>query len=48
VVWRHDFPWFGRGWVQFVLDRAGTVVELKMDVPNEDFWFNELEFRKRD
>ena len=47
VAWRHDFPWFGRGWVQFVLDRAGRVVELKMDVPNEDFWFDELEFRRR-
>ncbi|MBE0595029.1 MAG: serine hydrolase [Gemmatimonadales bacterium] len=48
VVWRHEFPWFGRGWVQFVLDRTGRVVELRMDVPNEDFWFNELEFKKRD
>lgn len=48
VAWRHDFPWFGRGWVQFVLDRGGSVVELKVDVPNEDFWFHELEFRKRD
>ena len=47
VVWRHDFPWFGRGWVQFVLDRDGKVQELKMDVPNEDFWFEELEFKRR-
>ena len=47
LVWRHDFPWFGRGWVQFVFDRAGRVVALKLDVPNEDFWFNELEFKRR-
>lgn len=46
IEWREAFPWFGRGWAQFVLDRTGQVVELKLDVPNEDFWFNELEFSK--
>jgi hypothetical protein len=24
------------------------VTEFKMDVPNQDFWFDELEFKKRD
>jgi len=48
LEWRHEFPWFGRGWAQFVLDRTGNVVEMKLDVPNKDFWFTELEFRKRD
>ncbi len=47
VTWRHEFPWFGRGWVQFVIDRTGDVVAMKIDVPNEDFWFTELEFTKR-
>lgn len=47
LTWRHEFPWFGRGWVQFVMDRTGEVVAMTIDVPNEDFWFTELEFTKR-
>jgi hypothetical protein len=47
IEWRHEFPWFDHGWVQFVLDRNGDVAELKLDVPNEDFWFTELEFKRR-
>jgi CubicO group peptidase (beta-lactamase class C family) len=47
IEWRHEFPWFDRGWAQFALDRTGNVEEMKLDIPNEDFWFTELEFRKR-
>lgn len=47
VEWRNRFPWFGRGTVQFILDAAGQPVEMKVDVPNDDFWFNELEFVRR-
>jgi CubicO group peptidase (beta-lactamase class C family) len=47
VQWRTPFPWFGKGKVQFLLDDAGRVVEFKIDVPNEDFWFTELEFKKK-
>jgi len=47
VKWRSAFPWFGKGKVQFLLDNAGQVTELKVDVPNEDFWFDELEFKKK-
>ena len=47
VQWRHDFPWFGKGTVQFIMDNMGNVIEMKIDVPNEDFWFTELEFKKR-
>lgn len=47
VEWRNRFPWFGQGTVQFILDVAGEPVEMKVDVPNEDFWFNELEFLRR-
>jgi len=48
IQWRHEFPWFDDGWAQFVLNRNGKVVEMKLDVPNEDFWFDELEFRRRE
>jgi CubicO group peptidase (beta-lactamase class C family) len=48
IQWRKRFPWFGKGKVQFLLDADGAVTEFRMDVPNEDFWFYELEFKKRD
>jgi len=48
VEWRHEFPWFGKGTVQFLLDKMGNVVEMKVDVPNEDLWFTELEFKRKD
>ncbi len=47
VRWRQRFPWFGGGTVQFLMDDAGKVVEMKIDVPNEDFWFTELEFKRK-
>jgi CubicO group peptidase (beta-lactamase class C family) len=47
VSWRHRFPWFDDGTVQFVLGADGAVAEMKVDVPNGDFWFTELEFRRR-
>ena len=31
----------------FILDPYGAVTEIKLDVPNDDFWFYELELRKR-
>ncbi len=46
VTWRNRFAWFGEGWVQFLMDKAGEVQEMKIDVPNEDLWFTELEFLK--
>ena len=46
IEWRKKFPWFGDGTVQFVLDQNARVSEMKIDVPNEDFWFTELEFTR--
>ncbi len=47
ITWRQNFPWFGKGKVQFLLGENGNVVEMKMDIPNHDFWFTELEFKKK-
>ena len=47
VVWRKPFPWFGNGKIQFVLNEQATVGEMKMNVPNNDFWFDELEFKRK-
>ena len=48
LKWRKSFPWFADGWAQFVLDNKGRVTEMKLDVPNEDFWFNEPKFVRQE
>jgi hypothetical protein len=47
VKWQKKQTWFGNGKAQFLLNEQSAVTEFKMDVPNEDFWFDELEFKKR-
>jgi CubicO group peptidase (beta-lactamase class C family) len=47
VEWRRPWPWFGAGTAQFVLSPAGTPAQLRLDIPNEDLWFHELEFVRR-
>jgi CubicO group peptidase (beta-lactamase class C family) len=47
VEWRRPWPWFGRGTAQFVLTPAGQPAELRVDIPNQDLWFHELEFMRR-
>ena len=47
IRWRQAFPWFGKGWAQFVMNARREIVEMKLDVPNDDFWFWEPEFRRR-
>jgi hypothetical protein len=37
----------GTGTVQFIRDKDGNVVEMKVDIPNRDFWFDELKFKKK-
>ncbi len=47
VKWRDSVSYaFGRGFVTFVLNAQGKVDEMKIDVPNPDFDFKELEFRR--
>jgi hypothetical protein len=40
------FPSLPVGTVNFILNEKGDVVEFKIDVPNPDFDFTELEFKK--
>lgn len=41
-----DVPSLPEGTVNFVLDANGEVEEMRIDIPNPDFDFTELEFRK--
>jgi len=47
VEWRRPWPWFGSGVAQFVLSPAGAPEQLRLDIPNEDLWFHELDLRRR-
>ncbi|MBK8147428.1 MAG: serine hydrolase [Acidobacteria bacterium] len=48
IKWRptvnYNFP---RGWVTFTLDGNGKTDQLKIDQPNNDFWFYELELKRK-
>jgi CubicO group peptidase (beta-lactamase class C family) len=47
VRWRDTVAYpFGRGFVTFMLDARGEAAEMKIDVPNPDFDFKELEFKR--
>ncbi len=46
IQWRKTFAWFGEGTIQFVPDADGTFQELRLDVPNDDLWFDELKLRR--
>lgn len=39
-------PWFSFGTVQFDLDNNANVRGIRFDVPNDDFWFQELNAEK--
>jgi CubicO group peptidase (beta-lactamase class C family) len=47
IRWRTQLAWFGKGTATFVLDAAGSASEMKLDVPNDDLWFTELEMKRR-
>ncbi len=48
IKWRpsvaYDFP---AGFVTFTIDKNGKADKLEIDQPNNDFWFYELEFKKK-
>lgn len=46
IHWRSEFAWFAEGTVQFVPDANGDFQELKLDFPNDDLWFYELNLRR--
>ncbi len=47
IHWRRSVPYnFPRGFVTFTLDKFGKTDQLKIDQPNNDFWFYELELKR--
>lgn len=45
IRWRKTFAWFAEGTIQFVPNAVGQFQELRLDVPNDDLWFDELQLR---
>ena len=39
-------PALPSGLVNFIIDDKGKVVQMEIDIPNPDFYFDELEFYK--
>lgn len=47
VKWRDQIVYpFPKGFVTFTLDAQGAVGEMKIDLSNPDFNFDELEFKR--
>jgi CubicO group peptidase (beta-lactamase class C family) len=47
IKWRPTVAYnFPRGFVTFTVDKTGKTDEMKVDQPNNDFWFYELNFRR--
>ena len=46
IRWREQFAWFAEGTIQFVPDAKGVFQELRLDVPNDDLWFYELNLKR--
>jgi CubicO group peptidase (beta-lactamase class C family) len=47
INWRPSVSYnFPPGFVTFTIDKNGKADELKIDQPNNDFWFYELEFKR--
>ncbi len=48
IKWRSSVNYnFPRGWVTFTLDGAGKTDQLKINQPNNDFWFYELDLKRK-
>jgi CubicO group peptidase (beta-lactamase class C family) len=48
IKWRDTVAYaFPRGFVVFTIDQNGKPDELKINQPNNDFWFYELELRRK-
>lgn len=47
IRWRTELAWFGEGTASFLLDPLGRVEEMRLEVPNDDLWFHELEMKRR-
>ena len=48
IIWDRVHAWFGFGTLQFLLNNKLEITGMKLDVPNNDIFFHELEIYKAD
>ena len=49
ISWQREFAWFDEGMVEFLVDQTtNQITGIKINVPNEDLWFHELNFSKKE
>lgn len=46
IRWHKTFAWFGSGNAHFVFDAKGKSESIRLDVPNDDLWFYELNLKR--
>jgi CubicO group peptidase (beta-lactamase class C family) len=48
IKWRASVNYnFPRGWAIFTIDKNGKTDQMKIDQPNNDFWFYELDLKRK-
>ena len=47
VRWKKDLAWFAGGNVQFNFDNQARITGMKMDIPNDDLWWHEFNFKRK-
>ena len=48
INWREIHAWFDFGTIHFVINNNNEVTGIEFDVPNDDIFFDEIQFRKMD
>jgi hypothetical protein len=47
IRWHKTFAWFGSGSAHFIFDAKGRAESIRLDVPNDDLWFYELNLKRQ-
>ena len=46
VRWHKKFAWFDAGSAHFIFDAKGNAESIRLDIPNDDLWFYELDLKR--
>lgn len=46
IRWNQTYAWFDSGSAHFVFDAQARAEQLRLDVPNDDLWFYELQLKR--
>lgn len=46
LQWENEHAWFGGGNIQFLTNAKAEITGFRLDIPNDDFWWNEFQFKR--